>query len=142
MKNIKIAISGLVILFSSCYTPNRLGHVLRYSIGQNTDYLRMQFGPPAYVLKNSAVGTVWVYCDTYVQTDPGYIGDYGYFYLYNPPTSFRYEASNKFWVDPNGRIFRYQSQGYTLSQPDGTATAIVMLMCFIPLIAFPLTLIQ
>lgn len=120
MKNVLILLILLVVCiqFTSCYVPTQMGKTLSGSLGENTDYLRYQFGPPAYILENGEIGEIWVYSETYIRSNPGYIGKYGYYYLYTPPSSYEYEASNRFWVDKSGTIIKYSSKGYTLKKPD------------------------
>ena len=96
-----------ILSLTSCYTPNALKKSLDNANCKNTDYLRLEFGAPGYVIDNGDIGTIWVYSDTYVRNNPGYIGDYGYYYLYTMPTSYSYEASNRFWVNKNGIIIKF-----------------------------------
>lgn len=111
------------LLVSSCYVPTQMKKSLDNSLNKNTDYLRYQFGPPKYILPNGNLGTIWVYTDTYVQSLPGYIGKYGYTYLYQPPSSYEYEASNRFWVNNDGIIIKWHSQGYQLQRETAAAPA-------------------
>jgi hypothetical protein len=105
-------------LLTSCYTANELSKSLNSSLSKTTDNLRMEFGPPTYILDNGDVGTIWVYSETFVGNLPGYIGSYGYYYLYTAPSTYEREASNRFWVNKNGVVVQYQSRGYSLEEED------------------------
>ncbi len=105
-------------LLSGCYTTNQLYDIGHYSIGRTPEYLQKTLGQPDYIVLNGSVGTIWVYSQTYIHTEPGYIGGNGFYYIYSPPSSFEYEASNKFWVDPSNHIYHWSSQGYPLKKPN------------------------
>lgn len=87
-----------ILLLTSCYTTSKFKLEIDKTLNQNTNYLRYQYGAPNYVLENGDIGTIWVYSETYVRNVPGYIGSYGYYYLYTPPASYEYEKSMRFWI--------------------------------------------
>lgn len=118
------------ILLSGCYVQNQMYDIGHYSIGKTPEYLEKTLGQPNYIILNGNVGTIWVYSDTYVRSEPGYIAGNGFFYTYSAPSTFEYEASNKFWIDPSGHIYHWKSSGYPLKKINDSAT-IITTICVI-----------
>lgn len=104
-------------LMSGCFTTNRMAKELNNTYNKNSNYLRTSLGPPNNIIDNGESGTVWIYSSQYSYSTNGWISNVGNTTYYNSPQTYTQEKVLKFWIDNNGTIFKYQTEGYLLKKP-------------------------
>jgi hypothetical protein len=96
-------------------------------MGNHQSDLIASWGPPQQVLDDGQGGKIFVYSTTRSYTSPGSattnmtgsaygIGNTVYgnatsYTTYNPPQTSSYNAYRMFWIDGNGRIYRWAWKG-------------------------------
>ena len=96
-------------------------------MGHHQSDLIASWGPPQQVMDDGQGGKIFVYAATRSFTSPGTStttvtgSAYGYgntaygsatgYTTYNPPQTTSYDAYRMFWIDSNGRIYRWAWRG-------------------------------
>ena len=96
-------------------------------MGRHQSDLIASWGPPQQVMDDGQGGKIFVYTATRSYTSPGTatttVSGSAYAYgntaygtgtrytTYNPPQSHSYDAHRMFWIDPNGKIYRWSWKG-------------------------------
>jgi len=119
MKTKKFQIILMVIFFyciTGCVVQTQLGKNLDTSVGNDTKYIRQNFGPPTEIIDNASAGTVWLYSEAGVKSRPGIISTIGENIIYTDPATIKYEKYIKFWVSSNEIIYRWEVKGYEVEE--------------------------
>jgi hypothetical protein len=88
-------------------------------MGHDQSDLIASWGPPQQIMDDGQGGKIFVYASTRSFTTPGSATTtvYGTPYAatayttYRPPQTSSYNASRMFWIDQNGRVYRWAWKG-------------------------------
>ena len=120
-----IVITSTLILSAGCAT--RINKVMASWMGYHVSDLIATWGPPQQTIDLGAEGTLYVWSTVRSFTAPGTAtttttgsatahGNTAYgsarsTTTYNPPQTTSYAATRSFWVDANGRVYRWAWRG-------------------------------
>jgi len=124
----KLLVILLCLGLAGCATINK---TMESWMGANANDLIASWGPPQQTMSDGQGGQILVYSSARTWTTPGQAtttttgyansygdGYYGHAYgnarsttTYTPPQTSGYDAQRMFWVDRNGRIYRWAWKG-------------------------------
>jgi hypothetical protein len=125
MKSLRfIACLFSVFVVAGCASPDK---IMESWLGHHQSELISSWGPPQQVFDDGSGGRIFVYSTNRSFTSPGSstttVNSMAYGYgntaygtatahtTYNPPVTTSYAATRTFFVDRNGRIYRYAWKG-------------------------------
>ena len=131
MKKILIVLISLFILSSITGCATMINKKMASWMGHNVNDLIASWGPPQQTMSDGQGGQILIYSQARQWTTPGQsttsttgtANVYGNVYsahgygtstsqtTYNPPQTSGYSAQRMFWVDQDGRIYRWSWRG-------------------------------
>lgn len=134
MKKILTALISFCV-FSSFLGCASINKTMESWMGHNVNDLIASWGPPQQTMSDGQGGQIFIYTQTRQWTNPGQattntfgqVNTYGSYYgnnysgntygsaqsttTYTPPKTYGYRSQRMFWVDSNGRIYRWAWKG-------------------------------
>ena len=126
-----ITTAFVILLVTGCITPGKMNEIMSSWVGDNANNLIASWGPPQQVMPDGSGGQILIYLQDRQSTSPGYStttssasanawGNYNYATatgygtsntVTTPPKTDRWTVSRSFWVDKDGRIYRWAWKG-------------------------------
>ena len=127
-----IATAFAILLVAGCMTPGKMNEIMSSWVGDECQQLdRITRGPPQQVMPDGSGGQILIYLQDREYTSPGHStttstttanawGNYNYATatgygtsdtVTTPPKTERWTVSRSFWVDKDGRIYRWAWKG-------------------------------
>lgn len=124
-------VAALAMFLPGCMTTAKMNEVMSSWVGHDANELVASWGPPQQVMPDGRGGQIFAYFQDRQYTSPGFStttstatasawGNYNYATatgygtsntVTTPPQTHRWTVSRTFWVDKNGRIYRWAWKG-------------------------------
>ena len=124
-------VGSLVLLLPGCMTTAKMNKIMASWVGHDANELIAAWGPPQQVMPDGRGGQIFAFFQDRQYTSPGFSsttstasatawGTYNYATATGygtsntvtmPPQTYRWIVSRTFWVDKDGRIYRWAWKG-------------------------------